>query len=341
VPYRDIVVIGASAGGIEALQRIFGGLPAHLNAAILVVLHSRERADSILPRIFERAGRLPAMHPRSGDTIHKGRIYVAPPDFHMIVDQDHLLTVKGPTENGTRPAIDPLFRSAAVNYGNRVIGVVLTGMLNDGTSGLMVIRANGGEAIVQDPETAMFPSMPQSALERVPDAHVLELDDIAPTLVRLISEEIKSDYPGVRDRSAIQETGMAELRMSDIENEMKLGKPSVFGCPECGGVLWEINQGDLLRFRCRVGHAFTAEHLRAEQRQVVESSLWAALRALEESASLYRRMAQRARESDHKYALKSFEDRAITTEENSRVLRDFLVNINKRTTELEELEKPA
>src|SRR5262249_44270321 len=156
-----------------------------------------------------------------------------------------------------------------------------------------------------------------------PDAQVLDLDDIASTLVRLIGEEIESESPRVlRDPSVIKETRLAEARMSEIENEMKVGKPSVFGCPECGGVLWEIAQGDLLRFRCRVGHAYTAEHLRAEQRHVVETSLWAALRALEERASLYRRMAERARGVNQDKTFKVFEDRALNTEENSRVLRD-------------------
>ena len=330
VPNRDLIVIGASAGGIEALRQLCAGLPADLNAAVLVVLHTAPNAGGLLPRVLTRAGPLLAAHPLDGDEIQKGRIYVAPPDLHMIVEDGVLRTIQGPRENHHRPAIDPTFRSAALSRGNRVIGVVLTGLLDDGTSGLMVVRAHGGTAVVQDPSTAMFPSMPQHALDRVPDALVASTAELPQLLSGLVTEKIEADEhtSASKDPLATSETRFAELDMSEIEKEIRNGKPSSFACPECGGVLWEINQQGMLRFRCRVGHAYTAEHLRAEQRHAVETALWSALRALEESAALYKRMAERARAAHQSQTRRVYDERASTAESNARTLRDFLVNVN-------------
>jgi two-component system chemotaxis response regulator CheB len=210
-----------------------------------------------------------------------------------------------------------------------VIGVVLTGLLDDGTSGLMVVRANGGEAVIEDPQTASFSSMPKNALERVPDAHVASLADIPDLLVQLVSEELRPRLPFAKpDVNAAREVRMAELDMSQVESEIRSGKPSAFACPECGGVLWEIDEKGLLRFRCRVGHAYTASHLRAEQRVAIETALWAALRALEENVSLYRRMAERTRSPKFDAVPRAYEERAAAAEANARVLRDFLVRVN-------------
>ncbi|HEU5401635.1 MAG TPA: chemotaxis protein CheB, partial [Terriglobales bacterium] len=281
-------------------------------------------------------------HPKNGQTMEKGTIYVAPPDYHLIVERGLLRIIHGPRENHSRPAIDPTFRSAALNYGQRVIGIVLTGLLDDGTSGLMVIRAHGGAAVVQDPRTAMFPAMPESALERVPDAYTASLEEIPGLLERLVAEEIQVEPEPKKakaDTGTNSEIRLAELDMSEVENEIRNGHPSSFGCPECGGVLWEIDQAGLLRFRCRVGHAYTARHLRAEQRHAIEAALWAALRALEESASLYRRMALRARSNNHDKSMLVYEDRAETAEDNSRTLRDFLVHVNADELEVPETEE--
>lgn len=328
---RDLVVIGASAGGIEALQQILNALPQDLDAAVLIVLHTSRHAGSVLPQVMQRASKLPVVDPYDRDRIEKGKVYIAPPDNHIIVEGNWLRVIQGPRENFHRPAIDPLFRSAASSYGRRVIAIVLTGLLDDGTAGLMVVRARGGEAIVQDPDSAMFPSMPRSALEQVPDAHVLPLRKIAETVVQLTREEIPEEAIATMSPNGKpeKETKIAELDMSEIENDNKLGHPSAFACPDCGGVLWEIEEKGFLRFRCRVGHAYTARHLGAEQRQAVETALWSALRALEESASLYRRLADRADDSNHEKTAGRFEERAATTSENARVLRDFLLRVNQ------------
>ena len=338
MPNRDLVVIGASAGGIEALQRICAGLPRDFNAAVLVVTHTSNHAGGLLPRILERAGPLPASHPDNGEVIERGHIYVACPDQHMIVEAGRIRNSRGPRENRHRPAIDPTFRSAALSYGRRVIGVVLTGLLDDGTAGLMVVHAHGGASVVQDPGTAMFPSMPQSALQRVPDAQVVSLDDMPALLVSMVAEQLKGAVQPLpwRDRTETKEIRMAELDMAEVENEMRNGKPSQFACPECGGVLWEIDQSGLLRFRCRVGHAYTVRHLRAEQRQAVETALWSALRALEENASLCNRMSQRARKNGQDGSANIFDERASNAEKNSETLRNFLVQVGTPDMDVDE-----
>jgi two-component system chemotaxis response regulator CheB len=270
--------------------------------------------------------------------IKKGNIYVAPPDRHLIVEKHFLRLVCGPRENHHRPAIDPTFRSAALAYGARVIGVVLSGSLDDGTGGLMVIRAHGGEAIVQDPASAPFPSMPENALKMVPDARVATMADMPALIAKLVSQSLKGPQPITEpDTLAVSDIRMAEADMAEIERDIHTGTPSAFGCPECGGVLWEINQEGLLRFRCRVGHAYTEQHLRAEHRQVVETALWSALRALEESAALYRRLATRSDLRTLTSLTRSYAERAATAETNSRTLRDFLVHIYPREPDVDEL----
>jgi two-component system chemotaxis response regulator CheB len=330
VEHRDIVVIGASAGGLEAIRQILAAMPHDLEAAILIVLHTADHPESLLPLIFKRASKLPVSHPGDGESIQRGHVYIAPPGFHMIVEDGRLRVLQGPRENLHRPAIDPLFRSAAASYGPRVIGVILTGMLDDGTAGLMVVSASGGKAIVQDPATALYPGMPRSALDHVPDAQVAPLPEMAVLLSQLIRSPLPvgTSRPGNTASGAAKETRIAELDMNEISNEDRLGKPSPFACPDCGGVLWEIEQNGFLRFRCRVGHALTAKYLGAEQRHALETALWEALRALEESASLYRRMAGRATLSRHPLPAGRFEEHASSTEANARILRDFLLRVN-------------
>lgn len=330
---RDIVVIGASAGGIEALQQFLVGIPSGLPAAVLVVLHTSSHADSLLPQIMQRASRLPVIHPTDKTPIERGRVYIAPPDYHMILEDSMVRVLQGPRENLHRPAIDPLFRSAAAAHGRRVIGIVLTGLLDDGTSGLMVVRAAGGEAIVQDPATALFPSMPRNALKQVPDAHVLAVEKIPDLVVNLVREELPDAPPAAsppKGRVA-KETRYTELDMAEIENEKHPGQPSAFACPDCGGVLWELDEDNFLRFRCRVGHAFTAKNLGFEQRHAIETALWSALRALEENASLFKRLAERAEIGNSASTSGRFRDRAENIRTNARVLRDFLLDVSRQS----------
>lgn len=337
--HRDIVVIGASAGGLEAIRQILAAMPRDLEAAVLIVLHTADHPGSLLPQILRRVSKLPVSHPRDGEAIQQGQVYIAAPGYHMIVEDDRLRVLQGPRENLHRPAIDPLFRSAAASHGPRVIGVILTGMLDDGTAGLMVVSASGGKAIVQDPATALYPGMPRSALDHVPDAQVASLPEMAGLLLQLIRSPLPvgTSRPRKTAMGAAKETRIAELDMSEISNEDRLGEPSPFACPDCGGVLWEIEQNGFLRFRCRVGHALTAKYLGAEQRHAVETALWEALRALEESASLFRRMAGRAMRLRYPLSADQFEERASNTEANARILRDFLLRVNTTETENPEL----
>lgn len=321
---RNLVVIGCSVGGVEALQRLVGGLPRDFPAAVLVVMHVAPEGTSVLPDILKRAGELPARHAREGDTMRPGQIYVAPPDNHLVVEDGRLRVAHGPKENRHRPAIDPLFRSAARWYGPRVIGIVLTGSLDDGTAGLLSIKKRGGVAIVQDPEDALCGEMPRSALEVVKVDYVTGIDHIPDLLRELVPAQVADNGAGKSQRLK-KETDIAELDMDAIQDENRPGIPSSFACPECGGVLWEMEGEEILRFRCRVGHAYTAGSLSVEQSEQVEGALWAAMRALEEGASLARRMAENAARGRHPRLERRFRARAESKMSQAAILRNLIV----------------
>jgi two-component system, chemotaxis family, protein-glutamate methylesterase/glutaminase len=336
LPNRDLIVVGASAGGVSALESICASLPGSFEATVLVVLHTSSNSRGFLADVLNRAGPLTAVYPQDRDVIQKGRIYVAPPDFHMLVESGCLRLFQGPRENLHRPAIDPLFRSAANEYGSRTVGVILTGLLDDGSSGLISVKARNGVAVVQDPATALFPSMPKSALENVPDAYVATLEQIPPLLARLVNQPAgTAPQP---DIAAEREVKYAELDMQQFDSEMPLGESSAYACPEFGGVLWETDQHGLLRFRCRVGHAYTARNLDAEQRIRIETALWAALRALEERASLYKRMASTARDRKQELNMRSFAERASDAHKHARILRDLLTKVSPSPEDQEQEE---
>jgi two-component system chemotaxis response regulator CheB len=245
-----------------------------------------------------------------------------------MVERNRLRVVRGPRENLHRPSIDPLFRSAAQAYGARVIGVILTGTLDDGTSGLLTVSKAGGAAVVQDPDTALFPGMPRSALEYVPDAHVAPLSEIPRLLVRLTREDIQQTQDSTIsiDSAVDKENRIAEFEMKEIENHFRVGRPSLYGCPDCGGVLWEIDQNGLIRYRCRVGHAYTTKYLATQQRRKVEDALWAALRALEESAALARSLSSHT-QAKQPLEAKDHANRATQQADQARVLREVLLRL--------------
>jgi two-component system chemotaxis response regulator CheB len=288
---RDIIVIGASAGGVDALRRLVGQLPADLPAAVFVVQHVGDRSE--MAGILDRAGPLPATHPSSGEAIRRGCVFVAPSGTHMLVHDHHILLRRGPRENLARPAIDPLFRSAASSYGPRTVGVVLTGFLNDGTAGLRAIKRCGGVAVVQDPRDADVPDMPRSALRHVDVDHVAPLASLGALLDRLVREPVDR-APEIPVEIRL-EAAVAAQELASIEIEDRLGTRSPFSCPECHGSLWELAEGDLLRYRCHVGHAFTADAVLHAQERESEGLLWALLRSQRERAALSRRMAERER----------------------------------------------
>jgi two-component system, chemotaxis family, protein-glutamate methylesterase/glutaminase len=325
MPGHDIIVIGASAGGVETLMRLVSMLPEELPAAIFIVLHIPPNSVSAMPMILQRAGKLPAKHPEQSERIKDGQIFVAPPDRHLLVKNGHIHLTTGPRENKHRPAVDPLFRSAARMYGPRVIGVILSGALDDGTAGLQVIKAQGGIAVVQDPEDAFYAGMPTSAIENVDVDYIVPLAEMADLLVRLVHQPAPEKFDGPGKGDLKTEVEMAELDMDAIENENRPGTPSEFACPDCGGTLWEIRDDKFLRFRCRTGHAFSPESLMGAQSDSVEEALWAALRALEERASLSDRMAERARERGNEKTFKQFAEEAKSARDNASLIRSVLL----------------
>jgi two-component system chemotaxis response regulator CheB len=288
---RNIIVIGASSGGIDALRTIVRSLPANFSASVFVVLHVSPASPGILDEILTRAGELPAVTPGDGERIQPGRIYVAPPDRHMLIEPGIVRLTRGPRENRFRPAVDPLFRSAAQTYGPRVIGVVLTGDLDDGTAGLWAVKRLGGTAIVQDPGDALYPSMPRSAMSHVKVDYCVPLEEIAPVLVNLTVDT--SEREGALK---VPEEIQIEVRIANGHTAldagvMKLGEPSNYVCPECNGVLLQLNEDDRPRFRCHTGHAYSVESLMAAIQEGVEDALWNAVRCLEENILLTRQLA--------------------------------------------------
>jgi len=333
MPNRDIIVIGASAGGVQALSALVAELPAGLPAAVFIVLHIPADVPSLLPSILLRGSRLPVAHALNGEQIEPGRIYVAPPDHHLLIERNRAKLIHGPKENLHRPSIDALFRSAARWAGPRVIGVVLTGARDDGTTGMRAIKQRGGIAIIQDPSEASFPSMPLSVMQDIKVDYSLRLKEIAPLLNKLSHEPAEEEgrYP-VPDEIEIE----ARITEQDMESSEliasveKLGRISKLTCPDCHGALWEMHDDQLLRYRCHVGHAFSAESLNEGQSQMLEVALWSAVRALEEKMILARRIVERARKSNHHRAVELFETRAREAEEHSSVLRQVLLNEQNR-----------
>jgi two-component system chemotaxis response regulator CheB len=320
---HDIIVIGASAGGVEALSVIVAGLPRDIRASILAVLHI-SRGRSMLPEILTRAGRLPAAHPTDGEPLQYSRVYVAPPDHHMIVQDARVRIVHSPTENGVRPAVDPLFRSAARSYASRVVGVILSGALDDGTAGVAAINQAGGTTIVQDPEEAATPGMPRSAIATGLIDHILPLRDIPLLLEALVEEEAAHSPSRAHGHHlSAMEPDLAELSIA-VRPGDRPGTPSVFSCPECHGTLWEVDDGGILRFRCRVGHVYSADSMLAAQTDDVDRALWTALRTLEERAALAHKLAERGRGRSQGWVDKAFTARANEAEREAQHIRTLL-----------------
>lgn len=326
--HRDIVVIGASAGGAEALRELCKGLPADLDAAVFVVWHIPPESLGLLPRILDPFCDLPAENAADGDPVLPGRIKVAPPDRHMLLEDHHVRLTQGPKENRFRPAIDPLFRSAAYAYGPRVIGVILAGSLNDGTPGLWAIKDQGGVAVVQEPTDATFPGMPISAISNVKVDFVVPVAQMAKLLVDLVNEPI--DLPEATAPARMDlELESASMGETDDKDMSEIGQLSSLTCPECNGSLWQIVEGSIVRFRCRTGHAFTAEVLLDEMGQSIEKSLWASVRGLEENAALLEHLGRHLREQGKDVVAEHYDQRAEQTRDRAAVVRSAIqVQVN-------------
>jgi two-component system chemotaxis response regulator CheB len=317
---RDIVVVGTSAGGVEALRALVGGLPADYPGSVFVVMHTAPDSPGVLAEILDRAGPLSAAHASNRERIRPGRVYVAPPDMHMLLEPGLILLTRGPKENRFRPAIDPLFRSAAAVYGPRVAGVILTGGLDDGISGLWAVKRLGGVALVQDPEEAYMPSMPLNALKQMEVDYKLPLKEMPAVLARLASKTI-AEQGGYE----VPEELNIEVKIARADNALesgvtRLGTPSIFTCPECHGTLLQLKENGRTRYRCHTGHAYTADSLLAELTESVEETMWSAIRSIDESAMLMRHMAEHVRESDEASAVR-FVEKAQEAERRSAQVR--------------------
>lgn len=323
---RTIVVIGASAGGVMALKELVGSLPADFPASIFIVQHLAPYSNSLLPQILSHVGALKAAHPVDDEEIRPGRIYVAPPDHHLIIEDHRVLVKKGPKENRFRPSIDALFRSAAYTYGPQVIGVVLTGLLNDGTSGMWTVKRLGGVSIVQQPGDAEFPSMPESVLEYVEVEHVVPLSQIGPLLYRLTQEEAPS-VPELSDEERNRIQTEIDIAAQDNGFEMGIidkGELTPLTCPECHGALVRFKEGKLIRYRCHTGHAYTASALLLEVTQSVEETLWSSVRGLDETVMLLEQSASAFAEAGEMEPAGQFSEKAKEVRERSRRIRELL-----------------
>lgn len=321
---RDkLVVIGTSAGGVSALTTLVARLRHDLPATVLVVLHVGMHESSV-PEVLSSHSALSVRHALDGEPIEPGAILIAPPDRHLLVEPDRVRLSPGPKENFARPAIDPLFRSAAITHREHVIGMVLTGMLDDGAAGLRAIKAYGGTAIVQDPATAEAPGMPRSALEHVDVDHCLPLDRIPDELIKLIEKPVEPEHQAVSDQFALENAYASRGRLA-IEELEKIARPSSFTCPECHGALWEIEDSSPQRFRCRVGHGYTLQALFDLQHEEVEDALWAAIRALDEKEALLKRLAESATDQQRTHAAAEHQESAERAGRHSKALIDMML----------------
>jgi two-component system chemotaxis response regulator CheB len=320
---RDVVVVGASAGGVESLRALMTVLPVDLPAAVLVVLHMPTGATSALPAILRRAGQLPVQAASDGEPLRHGHVYTSVPDHHLLVVDGVMTLSRGATESGHRPAVDALFRSAARVVGPRAIGVVLSGTLDDGTAGLMSIVARGGAAVVQAPSDAIYPGMPGNALREVPTAHVAPLARMGELLAALTREPLDGQSPAAMSRSDLMEAAIAEHGLDEGGVIMdSIGEPSGFTCPDCDGSLLTVPHTH--RYRCRVGHAWTLEALAGQKDAELEKALWTALRTLDEKISLNRRMEETAVKRGSGMLAQRYAASVDEAAHAANILREFL-----------------
>jgi two-component system chemotaxis response regulator CheB len=321
---HDIIVIGASAGGIGPLRELASSLPPDLPATLLAVLHSSQSPRIHLPAVIANGGALPVRFAAEGEAMPRGVLLLAPPDQHLIVKENEIRLTRGPHENFWRPSVDVLFRSAAIAYGPRVIGVVLSGALDDGTAGLAAIKACGGIAIVQDPKDAQFDDMPASALRNVEVDAIVRVAELPEVLQRFIRTPA-GPARAIPEHLKI-EARFAEEAMPSLEEYAKVGKLSENTCPECGGPLREA-PGEMLRYRCLTGHAFSGDALAGQTRHDIESSLWSAIRLLQQRANIERSLAQKQSERGRLQGADQYATRAAEAEGHAAVLRELLMKL--------------
>jgi two-component system chemotaxis response regulator CheB len=326
MPNRDVLTIGTSAGGVEALIYLARKLPAGFQASVFVTIHLSSDFPSSLDSLLSQAGALPAAFAIDGETVRRGRIYIAPPAHHLILDDDRIVLGSGPRENSARPAVDPMMRSAGVCCGGRAIGVVLTGAMGDGASGLWALKECGGIAVVQDPEDAAFPEMPTAALRRANADWIAPLKDL-PALVAGLVQEPAGEHPVVPDYIRY-EVEIAKNGHSSMNGMDRIAGRSVLTCPDCHGIMWQIEEGGVPRYRCHLGHAYTEEMMTLALDESLRRSLASGLRALEERATLVRGMRDRASVRGHTGLAYSWAEKLREFEREAAAVRESLRRID-------------
>jgi two-component system chemotaxis response regulator CheB len=321
MPKHKIIVIGASSGGVEALCQLVKYLPGKLDASLFVVLHIG--SQSRLADVLNVCGKLIAVPAQNQAPYESGRIYVAPPNYHLSLKDHMTVLTRNPRENGHRPAIDVLFRSAARTHRSNVVGVVLSGGRDDGTAGLFAIKARGGVAIVQDPDEAVTPNMPRSALELVDVDFCLPLRQIAEVLVQLVNGTATNVTESLSDGTKMEEQASIEQPTSQPP-----GSQIPVSCPECNGPLYEVKEGEFARFQCFVGHAYSPESLSDEQTEALERAIWTAIRRLKERIVLHEELiARKKRNKGEEELRKRLEESVVTAEKDLKLLREVLDRI--------------
>ncbi len=325
---RNIIVVGASAGGVNALVTLVKALPPDFAASIFIVMHLHPSTPSTLPLILTKEGGMKALHAQDNEPIQEGKIYIAPPDHHMLLEKDRILVRRGPKENRFRPSIDALFRSAAYIYGSRVIGIILSGMLNDGTSGMWSVKRMGGVGIIQDPADALFDSMPVNVLEFVEIDYSVPISEMGEVIIKLVNEQAA---PRQEVTAAEMERMKMEVVVAAHHNAFEmgilhLGKLTPFTCPECHGSLIKLEEGKTVRFRCHTGHAFTASTLLSGLTQNIEDQLWSVMRALEEATMLLEHIAQNFSEVGNAEAAREFQQKADESRKRSVLIHENALN---------------
>ena len=328
MPVNRIVVVGASAGGVASLQALVSSLPPDLDAAVFIVLHIPANFVSHLPEILSRKSPFPARHPAGRERIRAGRIYIAPPDHHLLIEEDCVIATRGPKENRNRPSIDALFRSAAYHFREKAIGIVLSGALDDGTSGLWNIKRMGGMTITQDVSECVFDSMPLSAMEQVEidfSVSAARMGQLLDRLVREARQVEQRNLPHAHGKLGL-EVGIAVGDDAMDRGIMDAGPPSVFACPECHGVMMEIREGRRTRYRCHTGHAYSASALLSELMEGVDESYWKAMRGLEEAAMLLEKAGMELEEANRSGAAGLFRAESEKTRMQAEKIREAVLS---------------
>jgi two-component system chemotaxis response regulator CheB len=335
VPPGALVVVGASAGGVEALRLLVGGLPPDLDAAVLIVLHIPRTGPSALARILGRTGPLPCSSAVDGEPLEPGRIYVAPADHHLLVLEGRVRLSRGPAENGHRPAVDPLFRSAARQFGGGTVAVVLSGARDDGTAGAATVAARGGRVLVQDPDDALHSSMPRSVIEHVGADRICPAAKLGPVIAEVVAEVVAApgDAPANPGSASDADAELATLEtamanMANLTSDVMALGPAGLACPSCHGALFELPGEPTPRYRCWVGHAWSPQSLLDEQAAAFEGALWMALRSLEEKASLARRLRTSAEDRGDVRTADRYETMSEEAEQAGRLIREMIARLD-------------